>query len=355
MIRVGGERRTDLGQHFEILFSTEALQIEFRRGGGARLGLAFVFSALGNRVLSGDIAGGDFLLDAGFDVVNVNSIRNDWFQSLPEAAFEAVQQRIGASAYDLRVGVGSSMGGFAAICFSRRLNCHRILAYSPQFDASPDFDARFAPATRNLAWRHKITADSISDHCDYCFVYDDRDYDAAHVAKLRALIKPEHVREIRLRHAGHATVYYLYEIARLKDTTLAGLLNKPISERALRSNRRQSRQYLRTIAERLAERRPKLALRILTLGGDQDTPPRILGWALRRRIPVLTWLAVCAEHVRLRRAGFDASFYRHVNWDIEIRGLDPIVHYIRSGRAEHRLIRFRAKREPTRRGNERER
>ncbi|MCC2102867.1 MAG: hypothetical protein KDJ20_01880 [Hyphomicrobiales bacterium] len=162
------------------------------------------------------------------------------------------------------------------------------------------------------------------------------------------MISPDRIREIRLRHAGHATVFYLYEVGRLKETTLACVLNEPVSERALRRDRRRSRQYLLTLAERVGERRPALARRILALGGDQDAPPRILSWALQRRVPIVTWLAERSEYARLWLAGFDEDFYRHVNWDVEVKGIDPIAHYIRAGRAERRLIRFRAKRKHSR-------
>lgn len=262
-----------------LIYGAETLRIEYRRGAtDAERKLAFVFSALGNRVLSGDISGGDFLADSGFDVVNVNSIRNDWFQSMPPEAFDAIDRAIKPVGYHQRVALGSSMGGFAAICFSRLLKCDRVLAYSPQFDASPAFDGRFAPATADLAWRYRITSDSIASNCDYCFVYDDRDHDATHVARLRALIAPDHVREIVLRHAGHATVYYLFEIGRLKEVTLAALTGGPAPLRALRSDRRRSRQFLKVLSERVALRHPELAARIKALAGPVYAPPAALGW-----------------------------------------------------------------------------
>ena len=324
-----------------LIYDADTLRIEYRRSAtGDNRRVAFVFSSLGNRVLSSDTSGGEYLLENGFAVVSVNSIGNDWFQSMPADAFDAIDDALDSARHDIRVAVGSSMGGFAAVCFSRRLRLNHVLAYSPQFDASPQFDGRFAPVTQHLAWRHRITPDSIAPDCAYCLVYDDQDYDSAHIAQLRALIAPERVREIVLRHAGHATVYYLYETGHLKAVTVAALTGAPLPGRELRSNRRQSRQYLKTLSDRLAPRHPALAARVLALSGPVYAPPPALSWVLDRRIPVFTTLAEHYEARRLRKMAFDQAFYRYVNWDVEVKGVDPLLHYIRAGRREGRLVRF---------------
>ncbi len=326
----------------KLLFTSDSLQIEYRSGSRPRLGLAFVFSALGNRALTGDISGGNFLFESGFDVVNINSVMNDWFQSMPEPALEALERLANCSRYTIRVALGSSMGGFAAICFSRRLNCNRVLAYSPQYDPSPQFDGRFAQVTRDLSWRHVITDTSISEHCEYCFIYDDRDFDARHIERLRVLIRPDLIREIKLRYAGHATVYFLLEIGRLKEVTLTVLTGKPISIRALRADRRRSRQYLRTLSEQIASRRPALASRLLALAAPHDHPPPLLARALGARNPIIRLLAEEIEKIRLTRKGFDEAFYRHANWDVEVAGVNAVKHFLRTGRNEKRAARFLA-------------
>ena len=38
---------------------------------------------------------------------------------------------------------------------------------------------------------------------------------------------------------------------------------------------------------------------------------------------------------------FDEDFYRRINWDVEVAGVAPIDHYVRAGRREGRLVRFR--------------
>ncbi|MGA8599864.1 MAG: hypothetical protein WB663_00485 [Beijerinckiaceae bacterium] len=62
--------------------------------------LAFVFSSLGSKILNQNINGGDYLIENGFDVINFNSSRNDWFQSVPADVFAAIAKI--DSAQDLR-------------------------------------------------------------------------------------------------------------------------------------------------------------------------------------------------------------------------------------------------------------
>lgn len=102
-----------------------------------------------NRHLDGNRDGGDLLVKNGFDVVNFKISNDDWFQSIPEKMFDAIQNF--SCAYKYKVGYGTSMGGYGVIAFSKMLKLDTALVFSPQFCIDKPFDTR---------WRCSIPLDS---------------------------------------------------------------------------------------------------------------------------------------------------------------------------------------------------
>lgn len=323
-----------------VLHAGSSLQIDHiptTRGPTGKL--AIIFSSLGNRMLGSESAA--FLLADGFDVVRFSSIANDWFQTVPEAAFDTIERVAQAADYRCRVALGSSMGAYGAIAFSARLRLDRVLAFAPQFQVAGWRDGRFAPVADKLEWKYLIGPQSVRRGCRYCMVYDPLDFDAVHVAALRALIGEDFVDEIALPYTGHTPIYYLAETGHLRSVTLDVLNGRRPSPRALRGDRRKSRLYCTKLANALAERRPALAARVRALAGPDYAPPPALKWAIDRDVWPLSALATRYEAHRLRRMRFDEDFYRRINWDVEVAGVAPIDHYVRAGRREGRLVRFR--------------
>ena len=90
--------------------------------------LAYVFSSGGNRNLSGNHFGENFLIENGFDVVSFKVNNDDWFQNIPEYIFKEIEKLVVTKNYCERVALGASMGGYAAIAFSSRLFTDKVLA-----------------------------------------------------------------------------------------------------------------------------------------------------------------------------------------------------------------------------------
>jgi hypothetical protein len=328
----------------QALYESESMRIDYyRKSDRQNRQLAFVFSSLGSKILNRNVNGGDYLIENGFDVVNFNTNRNDWFQSVPAAVFEAIAAIDRAGAYEKRVAMGSSMGGYAAIAFSNLLECDIVLAYSPQHDVTIQSDPRFAGYIESIAWSYPISSDTVRPACKFCIVYDRKDlYDSRHAQTIRSVIAPESYSEIILPYAGHAVVFYLLELGLLKHVTVSVLTGRSLQPRDLRKNRRRSRQYLSIAAEHLRQRNHrKLAARLRRIMKSAYKTPALLSWALDGRSDWLSSIAENCERRRLIARRFDAQFYSHLYWDVPCTGLDPILHYIRYGRREQRIIRFR--------------
>lgn len=239
----------------KILFSLDYLRIElFRAAGGPSRRLACIFSPGDNERLDGNLFGGSFLVQNGFDVLSFKTLKNDWFQTIPPQAFAEVTRAIGPGAYDLRIGSGASMGAYSAIVFSRLLDLDRVLAYSPQFTPSDKFDQRFSKQARRVAWKFPMSREAISERCSYFFVYDPADIDLLHIRKYREIIDPRRMFELKLPHAGHPTTHCLHEIGLLKAVTLGVATQRAFPEIDFRAAKKASTIYLGTLAYAAAKR-----------------------------------------------------------------------------------------------------
>ncbi|HEX3180455.1 MAG TPA: hypothetical protein VHR44_04250 [Beijerinckiaceae bacterium] len=95
----------------EALYRSETLWIEYYyTPERPNKRLAFAFSSLGSKILNQNINGGDYLIENGFDIVNFNSSRTDWFQSVPADVFAAIAKIDRAQNYQQRVAMGPRWG-----------------------------------------------------------------------------------------------------------------------------------------------------------------------------------------------------------------------------------------------------
>ncbi|QGM44477.1 hypothetical protein [Methylocystis heyeri] len=325
------------------LYETESLKIEHFRSNSHNPNVAFIFSPFGNRILSGNLYGGNFLLENGFDVINFKTTQYDWFQSIPPEVFDAIEALCIRESYGRRVSMGSSMGGYAAICFSKLLKCDVVLAFSPQYAITDHFDIRFADYGDKIEWRYIIDDDAFYEKSNYYFVYDNFDDDKKHIEELRKVIPPDRLTEIRTPFSGHSTTVFLLETGLLKKLTLGVLRDERAPGRAeLKKNRRVSIEYLKTISARLRDRGHSKLLKSLhaSMASAQDAAPAF-DWFIKKNIWLISTFAETLEMSRLRKKGFDVGFYLLANPDVANAGTHPLLHYARHGRREGRSARFR--------------
>lgn len=108
-----------------------------------------------------------------------------WYQTLDLEAFRSAVTPV-VAAYERRISIGSSMGGFAAIAFAEVVHATQIVAVCPQFSADPTvvgFEERWsADRLRIASHPYKITATDIECH----LIYDPHsEPDARHAALIR--------------------------------------------------------------------------------------------------------------------------------------------------------------------------
>lgn len=87
------------------IFLSEGLSVErYYAKDSSHKKVAFIFSPLMNKYLSGNLYGGELLFRNGYDVVSFKSTENNWFQSVPEHVLQSVNKMLFETGYKKRVG-----------------------------------------------------------------------------------------------------------------------------------------------------------------------------------------------------------------------------------------------------------
>jgi hypothetical protein len=246
----------------QILFDDEHLRVVFRPGGSDWLLVTFgdaLERAEGTRFHAETVAQKQGLNCLGFMAKAAN-----WYPAgsmraaFPEIAFTL-------RAFDTRLLYGSSMGGYAAIKYSRLLGATHVVAHSPQWSIDPaecgghpsGYEGNFTPTMQGMGVRREDAGGSVN------IFYDPwHEIDAWHFRMIEAACAT--VRGYRVPHADH------HVVTMLKGASVAAALWDGIRRddvahvyRVINQMRRTNGFRRQNILLRLAHRRPMLALQMI--------------------------------------------------------------------------------------------
>ena len=233
--------------------------------------LAFIFSPSLNRALDGNIYGGELFQKNGYDVINFKISVDDWYQNIPVEVFDIIQNIILEKSYLTKISYGSSMGGYAAILFSKKLCCDFCITFSPQYSIHESFDTRWASFCLNIDFKYTLSQECIHSQCKYFIFFDDKDLDNLHVQLLSKIIPSNIFNPIPISYIGHPSIYFFNEVNKLATLATDILSGLVVDIRQLKIQRRKSKTYLYNIAKaNLLKRRPLLALKLINLAIEID-------------------------------------------------------------------------------------
>lgn len=261
-----------------ILFASNDLlvrRVTRAYGGGKRGEVCFVTfdPYTDQRRLERPGFGENYFRPRGIDAIHILSRDNRWYHhaELP-AALAAVQAA--TAGYAQVIAYGSSMGGYAALHYGAACGAAIGIALSPQYSvdrAIAPFENRWAEDIARIAFHNHPIAPPPAQY----ILYDPRDaLDRQHFALFAARAP---VIGLRIPYAGHPVGGYLNETGMFEplfDAVRAGTLDPPAFEAELRARRRQSGQYLFTLAQRVPRRRDrqKIALARMAVAANADDP-----------------------------------------------------------------------------------
>ncbi|MXN66024.1 tetratricopeptide repeat protein [Stappia sp. GBMRC 2046] len=235
------------------IFKGNNIQIDYMRSNRENKKIAFTFTSLYHKNLKDSGFGAKFLQENNFDIIAFKSSKPHWFQVTPESILAEIDEQLEKERYSERVGYGASMGGFAAIAFSKILNMTKVIAFSPQYRIDCDFDTRWSEYAKHIKWRYSISNGTTSSTSRYYLIYDDNNKDKHHVNFIKEFLKDSNITEITTSFSGHSSVGYLNEIGKLKPLVGNIFSEKSFEHINITKNRRKSVNYLQTRSKCLEE------------------------------------------------------------------------------------------------------
>ena len=198
------------------LVSTDHLRVHFSVSSGRAVVFTFRgFNPQHPQPLEAPGFGQQFFVRAGFDVVAFKCNRNYLFQDVTEEHIATINEAL--PRYRHRFGYGSSAGGYAAVKFAKGLRMTHALVFSPLIDRA--CDPRYPKYAKTIAFRHSITADTISRDCLFHVAIDPgSELDMRHLAALEALTE---VKRLHYPGFGHGVASELNRQGKLREMTLA--------------------------------------------------------------------------------------------------------------------------------------
>ncbi|MFW1857013.1 hypothetical protein [Acinetobacter defluvii] len=233
----------------QIIFEDDHIRAIYLQGTTDTLVLSF--GDLITRAKGLSINAEKSLMKYDYSVVGIMPKQKSWFPASSMLALLEQLQPI-LKQFKKIVGYGGSMGGYAAIKYSKSLQMTRVVAMVPQYSIDPNEveDKRytdFYDATLNADMR--IQAHDIVADCEYIVVYDPYfENDKEHYLKIKPLIPQLHT--LHLPYTGHDAIAVLANSALLHD-----FIEHPYDQtyfyKQIRDVKKNSKFYYRSVIAHL--------------------------------------------------------------------------------------------------------
>lgn len=245
----------------QIIFEDDQIRVIFLKGTSKELVVSF--GDLISRAKGLSINAEKSLVKYDYNVLGIMPKLKSWF---PQVSMQNMMEHVQPilDHFDTIVGYGGSMGGYAAIKYSKLLQMSRVISFVPQFSIDPQDveDRRYADffdVTLNRDMR--IDASDLKANAEYIIVYDPYyKEDREHYLKIRKLIS--NVNTLKLPFTGHEALSVLASSSLLND-----FIRHPYDQgyfyQQMRSVKKNSKFYYRTVISNLMSRHSAALGRIL--------------------------------------------------------------------------------------------
>lgn len=202
-----------------------------------------------------------FLLDAGFDVVFIQSSLNDYHQTLPLTFIQDLSLTLNKE-YTEQLAYGHSMGGYAALAFSRFFNFSTILVFSPYYSILEKFDERFAKHAKTIDWKYHVRGCGANYKGKIFVVYDPIIQgrgvrDRLHYKKVEAEFFQADIIPVSIPYSGHPPDLWLKDAGLHNEFVLSILKDGMVLDLSLKKYRVNNLTYLTTLGRHLSTRKNK--------------------------------------------------------------------------------------------------
>lgn len=188
-----------------------------------------------------------------YAVIGVMPKQKSWF---PAESMQALMLELAPILQQFQriVGYGGSMGGYAAIKYSKLLGLSRVIAMVPQYSIDPEEveDRRYSDFYDiDLHTDMRIQAQDLATDCEYIVIYDPYfDHDREHYLKIQAVIPASALHTLHLPYTGHDVIAVLASSALLHDF-IEREFEPTYFYKQMREVKKNSKFYYRSVIARL--------------------------------------------------------------------------------------------------------
>lgn len=233
----------------QIIFEDDHIRAIYLQGSTDTLVLSF--GDLITRAKGLSINAEKSLMKYDYSVVGIMPKQKSWF---PVSSMTALLEHLQPILKQFKkiVGYGGSMGGYAAIKYSKPFHMTRVVAMVPQYSIDPHEveDKRYTDFyDAHLNANMRIQAQDIVEECEYIIVYDPYfENDKEHYLKIKLLIPQLHT--LHLPYTGHDAIAVLANSALLHD-----FIERPFEStyfyKQIREVKKNSKFYYRSVIAHL--------------------------------------------------------------------------------------------------------
>ena len=233
----------------QIVFEDDHIRAIYLKGTSSTLVLSF--GDLISRAKGTSINAEKSLIKYDYAVIGIMPKEKSWFpQRSMQALYEVIAPLL--QQFSRIVAYGGSMGGYAAIKYSRLLQASRVVSLVPQYSIDPAEvqDRRYTDFFQpELNTDMRIAAADIVQSCEYIIVYDPySDLDKEHYDQIKPLIPQLHT--LHLPYTGHDAVAVLANSALLHDF-IEHEFDRTYFYRQIRAVKKNSKFYYRSVIAHL--------------------------------------------------------------------------------------------------------
>ena len=245
----------------QIIFEDEQIRVIFLKRNSKEL--IFSFGDLITRAKGLSINAEKSLAKYDYNVIGIMPKQKSWF---PVSSMQNMMQHVRPilDQFDTVIGYGGSMGGYAAIKYSKLLKMNRIIAFVPQYSIDPQQvdDRRYAEFFDVALHRDmQICPEDVSPESEYIIVYDPYyAEDREHYLKIKQQLAS--VYTLHLPFTGHDALSVLASSSLLNDF-IRHPWDKNYFYQEMRRVKKNSKFYYRTVVRNLLTRHSAALGRIL--------------------------------------------------------------------------------------------
>ncbi|WP_139850722.1 hypothetical protein [Acinetobacter pullicarnis] len=235
----------------QIIFEDDHIRAIYLKGTSKTLVISF--GDLITRAKGTLINAEKSLIKYDYAVIGIMPKQKSWF---PADSMQALMLELAPILQQFQriVGYGGSMGGYAAIKYSKLLGLKRVVAMVPQYSIDPEEveDRRYSDFYDiDLHADMRIQTQDLASDCEYIIIYDPYfDHDREHYLKIQAVIPASALHTLHLPYTGHDVIAVLASSALLHDF-IEREFEPTYFYKQMREVKKNSKFYYRSVIARL--------------------------------------------------------------------------------------------------------